>query len=60
MGVKLAVLKTVKTIPVQAQIGPEGSRRLSPDNRHMKVARLSALHACRLYSTGRNPGTHFF
>jgi hypothetical protein len=42
-----------KAIPLQALTGTEGSRRLRlPDfkkNRHMKVARLSALHTGRLY-----------
>ena len=39
----------VKAIPLQAWSGPEGSRRLRlPDNRHMKVVRLSALRTGRL------------
>ena len=29
------------------------------DNRHMKVARLSALGTGRLYPLGNIPGTHF-
>jgi hypothetical protein len=36
-----------ETIPLQALTGPEGSRRLrlsDYNNRHMKVARLSALY----------------
>ena len=43
-----------KAIPVRAYIDPEGSRRLRLpeflENRHMKVARLSALRTCCLYS----------
>jgi hypothetical protein len=35
-----------KAIPLQALTGPEVSR----DNRHIKVARLSALCTSRLYS----------
>ena len=42
-----------KALPVQAWIGPEGSRTLRrPEflyNRHMKVMRLSALRTGRLY-----------
>jgi hypothetical protein len=52
-----------KAIPLQAWTGPEGSRRLRlPDlktNRHMKVARLSALRTGRLYPPGNIPGTYF-
>jgi hypothetical protein len=29
------------------------------DNRHMKVANLSAVYTGRLYSPGNIPGTHF-
>ena len=43
----------LKFIPLQAWTGPYGSRRLRflefLDNRHMKVARLSALRTGRLY-----------
>jgi hypothetical protein len=42
-----------KAIPLQARTGPEGSRRLRlpafPDNRYMKVVRLSALCTGHLY-----------
>jgi hypothetical protein len=42
-----------KVIPLQAFTGPEGSRSLSlpdvKDNRHVKVARRSALRTGRLY-----------
>ena len=47
-----------KAIPVQAQMGPQGSRRLwlpgFLDSRHMKVVRLSALYTGRLYPQGRS------
>jgi len=39
-----------KAISVQAWTGP--------DNRHIKVVRLPALHTGRLYPSGNNPGTH--
>ena len=43
----------VKAVPLQAWTGPEGSRTLRfpdfKDNRHMKVARLSALRTGRFY-----------
>ena len=49
-----------KAIPLQAWRGPEGSRRLRVlevlDNRHMKVARLSALRTGRLYQQGDTSG----
>jgi len=42
-----------KVTPVKAWIGPEGCRRLRLseflDNRHMEVARLSAVCTSRLY-----------
>jgi hypothetical protein len=42
-----------KAIPVQALTGPEGFKSLRlprfKDNRHMKVAKLSALRTGRLY-----------
>jgi len=42
-----------KAIPLQAWTGPEGSKKLRlpdfQDNRHMNVARLSALRTGRLY-----------
>jgi hypothetical protein len=45
-----------KTIALQAWIGPLGSRRLKLlefiDSRHIKEARLSALHTGRLYPAG--------
>jgi hypothetical protein len=52
-----------QVIPLQASTGPLGSRRLRqpkfPDNWHMKVVRLSALHNGCLYHPGDIPGTHF-
>jgi hypothetical protein len=56
------VFKKSKVIPLQALTDPEVSRRLRlrfQDNRHMKVARLSALHTGHLYPPGIIPGTHF-
>ena len=45
-----------KAVPVETQIGLEGSRMLSltafSDNRHMKLVRLSALRTGRLYPPG--------
>jgi hypothetical protein len=42
-------------IPVETYVGHEGSRRLIlpgfSDNRHVRVVRLSALSASRLYPT---------
>jgi len=37
----------------------EGEAGRFPDNRHMKVVRLSALGTGRLYPPGNIPGTHF-
>ena len=58
-----ALLVKSKATPLQAWIGPEGSRRLKAptvhDNRHMKMVRLSALSTGRLYPPGNIPGTHF-
>ena len=52
-----------KVIPVEAWTGSYVSERLRlskfQDNRHMKVARLSAVRTGRLYLPGDNPGTHF-
>jgi len=51
-----------KAVPVQAWTGPEGPRRQRlpefQDNRHMSVARFSALRTGRLYPRGDIPGTH--
>jgi hypothetical protein len=48
-----------KAIPLQAWTGPEGSKKLRlpdfQDNRHMNVARLSALHTGHLYPPADNP-----
>ena len=38
-----------KSTPLQAWIGPEGSRSLRLDNRHMEVVSLSALRTGHLY-----------
>ena len=50
-------------MPLQTWTGPYRSRkyRLAEfvDNRHMKVARLSALHTGPLYPPRKIPGTHF-
>jgi len=52
-----------KAIPLQAWTGPECFRRLRLpeflDNRHMKVAKLSALHTGRLYPPAETPGANF-
>jgi hypothetical protein len=52
-----------KATPLQAWTGPWGSRRLRLpeflDSRHVKVVRLSALGAGRLYPQGKIPGTNF-
>jgi hypothetical protein len=51
-----------KAISIQAWTSPEGYRRLRlpefPDNRKMKVEKLSAVRTGRLYSPGDTPGTH--
>ena len=53
----------LKAIPLHGWTGPESSRRLRlprfQDNRHMKVVRLSALRAGRIYILENIPGTHF-
>jgi hypothetical protein len=52
-----------QAISLQAWTGRYGSRKLRlpkfVDNRHIKVARLSALRTGGLYTTGNIPGTHF-
>jgi len=53
--------KQGKAILVQAWTDPEGYGRLRlPDNRHMKVVRLSALCTGHLYPPANFPGTHFW
>jgi hypothetical protein len=51
-------------IPVLVYYRPTGYQEFeSPDfrdNRHMKVARLSAVGTGRLYPTGDVPRTHFY
>ena len=51
------------TIPLQAWSDPEGSRKLRlpqfQDNRHTRVASLSALCTGHLYPPGDIPDTHF-
>jgi hypothetical protein len=46
-----------KAIPLQTLTGPQGSKRFSvlefPDNKHMKVVRLSDLRTGRLYPQKR-------
>jgi len=54
--------KKGKAVPLQAQSGPEGSRKLSfPD--FVTTAQdggiLSALRTGRLYPPRNTPGTHF-
>jgi hypothetical protein len=50
-------------IPVQAWIGPEGSRRLRIpgcfDRRYRKETKSSALRTGSLYLPGKIPGNHF-
>jgi hypothetical protein len=52
----LNMLSKGKAIPIQAWIGPVGSRRFRHpeflDNLHMEVATLSALHISHLYTHG--------
>ena len=52
-----------KAIPIQAQTGPVGSKRLKLpeflDNWHVKVGRLSALCTGCLYPTGDTPWYSF-
>jgi hypothetical protein len=51
---------TGKAIPLQAWTGhQEAEAPRFQDSRHMKVVRLSALRAGRLYHPGNIPGTHF-
>jgi hypothetical protein len=45
--------------PGQAMRFQEDEAPRFQDNRHMKVVRLSALGAGRLYPPGNIPGTHF-
>jgi hypothetical protein len=60
--VALALRTLGNFIPLQASTGPKLSRRLrlpkSPDNRNMKMVRLSVLRTSRLYLPGNIPGTH--
>jgi hypothetical protein len=57
------ILKKSVIIPIQTCRGPCGCRTLSlsrfSDNRHMKVARMSALCTGCLYPSGNIPGTLF-
>ena len=58
------ISQQVKSVLLQACRCPYGSRRFRLprflNSRHMKVARLSALHTGRRYSPRDIPGTHFF
>jgi hypothetical protein len=62
---KIIILMSKKgtAIPLQAWPDPLGCRRLRLteflDNRHMKVASLSAIRTGRLYNPGNIPGIHF-
>jgi hypothetical protein len=62
LKVKVKVKVKVKLYVYRTWTGPEGSRSLRfpefLDNRHMKVAKLSALGTGHLYSPGNIPGTH--
>ena len=52
----------IKTVPLQARSGPEGSRKLRfPDSvtTAQDGGRLLAFRTSRLYLPGNPPGTHF-
>jgi hypothetical protein len=55
-------VQQLKAITLQSWTGLQGSRNLRlpefPDNRRMKVERLSTLRSGRLYTPGDIPGTH--
>jgi hypothetical protein len=55
-------VQQLKAITLQAWTGLQGSRKLRfpefPDNRRVKVERLSTLRSGRLYNPGDIPGTH--
>jgi len=59
--VALALRTLGKSIQIQASTDPERSRRLRlprfPDNRNIKVVKLSVLRTGRLYPPGNIPGT---
>jgi hypothetical protein len=52
-----------QAIPVQAYLGPEGSRRLRLEGfseiQHIKVVVLLALSTDRIYPLRKTPFTHF-
>jgi hypothetical protein len=54
-------VQQLKAITLQSRTGLQGSRKLRPlefpDNRRMKVERLSTLRSGRLYTPGDTPGT---
>jgi hypothetical protein len=52
-----------KAIPARAWTGPGGFQEVEAptfqNNRHMKVAKTSALRTDHIYSPGNIPGTNF-
>ena len=58
----LAVLKKRYSNPITGLDRPRGFQEVEvprfQDNRHIKVARLSALHTGRFLPSGNIPGTH--